>query len=60
MYLYHKLNLYFYEIKDINFLTSSLISNYIIRNLKIGHTLNKIIFPLMRHLSYSHYKIYNG
>ena len=59
-FLRHTINLYFYEIKNINFLTSALISNYITRNLQIGHTLNKIIFPLMRHLSISHYKLYNG
>jgi len=56
----HKLNLYFYETKEVNYLTATLLSDYIVRNLKIGHTLNKIIYPLMRHLSFSQYKIYHG
>lgn len=59
-FMYDKLSLFFYEVKDINILTSSLISNYIIRNLRIGHTLNRIIYPLMRHLSESQYIFYNG
>lgn len=59
-FMYDKLSLFFYEVKDINILTSSLISNYIIRNLRIGHTLNRIIYPLMRHLAESQYIFYNG
>jgi ribosomal protein S3 len=60
-YFIHKnINLYFYETQNINFLTSTLLSSYIVRNLKINHTLNRIIYPLMRHLSYSQYILYQG
>mgnify|MGYP003385292595 CR=1 FL=1 len=56
----HKICLYFFEIKNVNFLTAALLSNYIIRNLQIGHSLNKIIYPLMRHLSTTQYRLYHG
>lgn len=50
-FLSDKINLYFFETKNVEYLTAPLLSNYIIRNIQIGHTLNRIIYPLMRNLS---------
>ena len=50
-FLSNKINLYFFETKNVEYLTAPLLSNYIIRNIQIGHTLNRIIYPLMRNLS---------
>lgn len=58
-FLNDKINLYFFETKNVEYLTAPLLSNYIVRNIQIGHTLNRIIYPLMRNLS--HLKMYfNG
>ena len=43
-------SLYIYFLKG-HYLTSTLISDYISRNLKAGHSLNKVLAVLMRHLS---------
>lgn len=50
-FLTDKINLYFFETKSVEYLTSALLSNYIVRNIRVGHTLNRIIYPLMRNLS---------
>jgi hypothetical protein len=50
---------YIYLLKS-NYMTSSLISDYISRNLKVGHSLNKIVFPLLRYLYNDNKNIYLG
>ena len=57
-YLYN-CHLYLYLLKG-NQLTSKLITNYVSRNLKIGHSLNRIIYPLIRFLSDSSKSLYLG
>ena len=57
--LRNKISLLFYEPSDLKFLTSAIISNYIIRNLKVGNTLIKIISPLLAHLEKSRF-VYHG
>ena len=43
-----------------NYITSALVTDYIGRNLKTGHNLNKIIFPLLRYLYDENKDIYLG
>ena len=57
-FLCHKIKISFFETKKIEFLTATLVSGYIVRNLKAGHSLNRIIYPLLRNLAKS--RLYNG
>lgn len=50
---------YIYLLKS-NYMTATLITDYISRNLKIGHSLNKIIFPLLRYLYDKNKNVYLG
>jgi hypothetical protein len=57
-FLRHKIKIAFFETKKIEFLTATLVAGYIVRNLKAGHSLNRIIYPLLRNLARS--RLYNG
>jgi len=49
--LLNKVSLFFWDIQNINYYTSILLNNNIMGNLKVGHNLNKIIYPIMSELT---------